>query len=277
MKENLKTKLKNKLTKKELAKAARAYDLIGDIAIIEIPKELKKKEKIIAETLLKMHKNIKVVAKKGKHKGRFRLQKIKILAGEKRKETTQTHKENNVLMKLNIERVYFSPRLATERKRVAEQVKKEETVLVMFSGCAPYPLVISKNSKAKLIYGVEINPAAHKYGLENVKINKASNIKLFRGDVKKVVPKLKKKFDRIVMPLPKGAEPFLGTALKAVKRKGTIHFYDFLDEEDIPKKTIKKIEKACQKAKKKFKIKKIIKCGQLAPGAYRICVDLVVD
>jgi len=271
----LKAQLKSKLTEKELSKAARSYDLIGDIAVIEVPRALKKKGKLIAETLLKSQKSIKVVAKKsGKHKGRFRLQKLKILAGEKRKEAL--HRENKVMLKLDAEKMYFSPRQAAERKRIAEQVKKGESVLVMFSGCAPYPLVISKNSEAKEVYGIEINPAAHRYGVENIKLNRAGNVKLFKGDVKKVLPKMKKKFDRIVMPLPKGALPFLSHALRHVKKNGTIHFYDFLEEKSIPGKAVDKIREECRKEKKQCRIKKVVKCGQLAPRTYRVCADFSV-
>ena len=178
MKKTLKALLKNRLTAKERSGATRAFDVIGDIAVIEIPRALRKKERLIAETLLNTHRNIKVVARKsGAHTGKFRLQKVKILSGERRKETV--HKENGVKLKMNVEKAYFSPRLAAERKRISEQVKKNESVLVMFSGCAPYPLVISKNSDAKTVYGIEINPAAHSYGLENARLNKLGNVRLF--------------------------------------------------------------------------------------------------
>ena len=86
---------------------------------------------------------------------------------------------------MNVEKVYFSPRLSEERKRIFQQVKNNETILVMFSGIAVYPIVISKNTKAKAIVGIEINPIAHKYALENLKLNKISNVKLFLDDVKK--------------------------------------------------------------------------------------------
>ena len=67
-------------------------------------------------------------------------------------------------------------------------------MLVMFSGCGIFPVNISKNTNAKEIYGIEINPTAHKYALENIKLNKLFNIKLFKGDVNKVLPKINKKF-----------------------------------------------------------------------------------
>ncbi len=245
-----------------------SYDIVGDLIIIN---DIDKNEKKVAKKLLQTHRNVKVILKKKKkNSGKYRLPKLKIIAGERRKETA--HKENNVRLKLNPEKVYFSSRMATERKRIFLQVKDGESILVMFSGVAPYPCVIAKNTKAKEIYGIEINPIAHKYALENLKLNKIKNVKLFLGDVRKIIPKLKKKFDRVLMPLPKGAENYLDLALKTVKKKGIIHFYDFLNEEEFDK-AIKKIDKACKKQEKKYKILKLVKCGQFSPRVYRVCVD----
>lgn len=267
----LKESLKKKLTKKQISLVPSSFDVVGDILIFsDFPEELKKKEKIIGETILKLMKNIKVVCKKTKfHSGVFRTKKVKLLAGARRK--TTIHKENNVRVKLNVETCYFSPRLSNERLRIAKLVKKGESVLVMFSGITIYPLVISKNTRAKEIYGIEINPAAHKFAEENVKLNKVNNVQLFLGDVKKVAPKLKKKFDRILMPLPKSAEVFLDVALKISKKGTIIHFYDFLFEQDF-NQAIDKIKKHC----KKCKMLRTVKCGQYSPRKFRICVDFEI-
>jgi len=207
------------LTKKDIKKIPRSFDIIGDILIFsDFPKELKKKEKDVGNYLLKKLKNIKVVAKKSKkYSGKKRTPKLKILAGEKRKETI--HKESGVLIKINPEKAYFSVRSGTERLRIAKQVKKDESILVMFSGVSPLPLILSKHSKAKEIYGIEINKKAHKYAEENVKLNKRKNIKLFRGNVRKIIPKLKK-FDRIIMPLPKDSENYLNLAWRGSSNCG---------------------------------------------------------
>ncbi len=266
--------LKIKLTSEEIESLKTAYDHVGDIAIIEVDRELEKKEKLIADALLKSNKTIKTVLKKGGvHEGDFRTQKMIYLAGENKKETI--HKENNVRLKINVEKVYFSPRLSTERKRISELVKSEEDILVMFSGAAPYPCVLSKNTKAKSIIGIEMNPEGHKYGLENIKLNKIKNVTLINGDVKIEVPKLKKHFDRILMPLPKSAEDFLDSALSASKKGTIIHFYDFLNEKEFDL-AYKKIEKACSKNNMKYKILTLVKCGQHAPKVYRICVDFQI-
>ncbi len=271
----LKQALKGKLTQKQLDSLVTSFDIVGDIAIIEIPKILEKSEKKIAKTILDLHNNIKVVCKKiGIHKGIFRRQKLKILAGERRK--TTVYRENNVKMLVHVQDVYFSPRLGNERKRIASQVKKNESVLVMFSGAAPYCLVIAKNTKAKEVYGIEINPIAHKFAVENIRTNKAKNVQLYQGDARLVTPVLRKKFDRIAMPLPLGGENFLDVALKAIKKNGIIHFYDFKDKLGfaIAKQ---KIRTACKAAKKKCRILRLIKCGQISPRTYRICIDFKVS
>lgn len=273
MKQNLKFYLKNKLTKKELELVPSSFDVVGDILIFsEFPKGLGKKEKLIGQTILENYSNIKTVLKKTKkYSGKFRTPKLKVIAGERRKETI--HRENNVFAMLDAEKIYFSPRMSSERKRIAELIKPNESVLVMFSGSGIYPLVIAKNSKCREVYGIEVNPIAHKYALENVKKNKlGNNIKIFLGDVKKILPKLNKKFDRVLMPLPKGAENFLGLALKHIKRRGIVHFYDFLHEDEFFKAE-EKVKTACVNLNKCCRIMKIVKCGQYSPRFYRVCAD----
>jgi len=275
MANKLKDILRKKLTKKELSLVPSSFDIIGNILIFhDFPEKLSKKEKIMANEILKAYKQIKSIFKKTrKHSGKYRTLKLKLLAGENNTETM--HKENNVRLKLDVEKVYFSPRLSEERKRIFQKVKRNETVLVMFSGAAIYPLIIWKNTKAKDIYGIEINPTAHKYALENLKSNKADKIKLFLGDAQKILPKINKRFDRIIMPLPKGAENFLGLALNKIKKNMTIHFYSFA-EEDKYDNVIKTINNECKKKNKKCKIIDIVKCGQFSPRVFRICVDFQV-
>lgn len=275
MPNKLKDLLSKKLTKKQLALLPSSYDIVGSILIFsDFPEQLSKKEKTIGNEILKNYKQIKSVFKKSrKYSGKYRTPKLKLLAGENNKEAE--YKENNIRLKLDVEKVYFSPRLSEERKRIFQQIKNNESVLVMFSGCGVYPIVISKNTQAKDICGIELNPTAHKYALENLKLNKIKNIELIKGDVKKVLPKINKKFNRIIMPLPKGAESFLKLALSKLKKNGIINFYCFAEENKY-EGIIKTINNECKKSKKQCKILKITKCGQFSPRVYRLCIDFMV-
>jgi len=270
----LKDYLKGKLTKKEYELVPTSYDIVGDIAIFsEMPKELYKKEKLIADGLLKLHKNVKVVCKKvKKYSGKYRTPKLKIIGGENRKETTYI--ENGIRLMLDVEKVYFSPRLGNERQRIVNLVGKKESVLVMFSGCGPYTCQIAK--KANKVTAIEVNPVAHKYALKNLVLNKIKNASVLKGDVKKIVPKLKEKFDRIIMPLPKDAGDFLKEAFSVSKKNAVIHFYTFAKESefnDVKKELISK----CEKLKKSCKIMRIVKAGEYSPRVYRICVDFRIQ
>jgi len=272
----LKELLKPILTEEEIAIMPMSFDSVGDIIIFNsFPEELESKEKEIGEIIINSHKNIHIVAKKtGIYSGVFRTPEIKVIAGEDRKETI--HKENDTRLKLNIETTYFSTRTSNERKRIFQMVKPGENILVMFSGIAPLPCIIARNAEPKYILGVEINPEAHKYAEENIKLNKLKNVEVLNGDVREVLPTIDKEFDRILMPLPKTAEEFLDIALTKIKDKGIIHLYSFISPTEIPnmEKTIKKY---CKEVDKTCKILEVAKCGQFSPEEDRVCFDIQVN
>ncbi|MCS7105712.1 MAG: class I SAM-dependent methyltransferase family protein, partial [Candidatus Aenigmarchaeota archaeon] len=248
------------------------------LAIIEIPEELKDKQEVIAKAIMKLHKNVKTVLKKAsERKGKLRIREYELIAGDTNTEVI--HKEYGYLLKLDPQKVYFSPREATERQRIAEQVKSGEKVLVMFSGVCPYPLAIfKKQPRVNKIVAVEINPEAHKYAEENVKLNKAEK-KIFPilGDVKEVCPKYYGEFDRVVMPLPLGAESFLDIAIKCLKQEGgIIHFYNWGSEDDLYSRALDLIEKSAKKLKKKVEILDKRKVLPYAPKKYKVCIDFKV-
>lgn len=280
-KKTYKEMIEEQLSKEELEHFNAAFDTVGPVAIVEIENELKHKEQFIAKTLIDNVPHIKtVLAKDGSHSGEFRTQKLRYLLGVNTKETI--YRENGAVMKLNLEEVYFSPRLSEERKRIIGLVKPKEKVLVMFSGCAPYPLAIAKKTKAKIIYGIEINPVGHKYGLENVKLNKLEKkIKLYLGDVRKVVPELLKedptlKFDRILMPLPRDAEEFLYEVILVSKPGTIVHFYNFVDEEGFPQNVIFIIDRYLKALGINYEVLNSVKCGQYSPRKFRVCVDFEI-
>jgi tRNA (guanine37-N1)-methyltransferase len=77
-----------------------SFDVIGHIAIIEMPEKLKKKKKLVAKVIMELNKHIKTVLEKvGKREGIYRTRKYRFLAGEKNFETI--HKEYGCVFKLD--------------------------------------------------------------------------------------------------------------------------------------------------------------------------------
>jgi len=121
-----------------------SYDIIGDIILIKLPENLIKYKEEIGKSLLKINKNIKTVCLIQPVTGELRTRDVKVIAGEKRTKTT--HKEYGLTFNVDVEKTYFSPRLATERKRVVSLIKPDEMVVDMFAGVAPFSIMIAKYS-----------------------------------------------------------------------------------------------------------------------------------
>jgi len=249
------------------------YDIIGSIAILKFDGE-KRKEKLRQAKKLLKRKDIKtVLEKQDKIKGRLRTLKVRFLAGDKILETK--HKENNCKFRLNVEKCYFSPRLAEERKEIASLIKKKDKVLVMFSGVGPYAIVIAKKiGKKGKIVSIELGRECCKYQIQNIKINHVP-VELIQGDVKKFVPKLKEKFSVIVMPRPNLRESFLKEAF-SVSKKGTRIFYYCFGHEDKLGKLVEQVYKKSKESRKKIKIMKVKKAGNIAPYKHRYRIEIKV-
>lgn len=252
------------------------YDIIGNICIVKFKKQTGSREKKkFALRFLRKHASVRTVLEKSERfKGRLRTLKTKFIAGEKTKEAL--YKENGCIFRFNVDSCYFSPRLSTERLEIAKMVKKDERVLVMFGGVAPYAIVIAKMSKAGKVVSVELGRECCKYAMQNVKLNKLSGrVELIQGDVRRVVPKLKEKFNRIVMPRPNLRDSFLDIAFLRIKKNGIIHYYGFYPE-DEKDKMLWMIGSEAKKARRKIKILNVKKAGDIGVRKFRYRVDIKI-
>ncbi len=266
----LKDLLKNKLTKKELSLVPASFDIIGNrekaVAIIEIPKELKRKS-AVATALMRQHKNVKsVLNKEAPRSGVYRTYKLKLIKGCKNTEVI--HNESGFRFLLDPRKVYFSPRESTERVRIADKVNSKETVMVFFAGAGPFPVVLAK--KAKCVVGIEINPKAIEYFRENIKLNKLNNVSAVLGDVKEKAKSYYGKCDRVLMPLPEKSADYLEYAIKCLKRKGMVHLYCFANRE----KTSEKKREIKAAANAKIAVKSVSRVLPYGPGIWKYRVDL---
>lgn len=206
-------------------------DVIGDIAVIKLPltgsvglDELK----LIAERLIKELHNVRSVwLAAGAVEGEYRIRSRLIhLAGEKRTETV--YKEHGCMFKVDIARVFVTPRLNYEHLRVARQVAPGEAVLNMFAGAGIFSIVIACKSRPSVVHSIDINEYAYRLILENARLNRVDNIvKAYLGDAARVVEeKLAGSSDRVLMPLPSLALDYIPHALEALRgRRGVLHVY----------------------------------------------------
>jgi len=248
---DLRDRLAGRLTPLELKMIYRSFDIVGDIAVLKIPKGLEGKGEIIANAIMQLNKNIRtVLCQTSPIHGELRLRELKWLGGDNRTETF--HKEHGCLFKVDLAKCYFSPRLSYERIRVAKQVKHGEVIVNMFAGVGCFSIIIARHSKAGKVYSIDINPYAVQYMQLNTYLNKVEEIvEPIEGDAKEaIISRLRNVADRVLMPLPEKAYEYLDYAIMALKPVGgIIHYYDFEHAEKNKDPIIKVVDKVSRKLK----------------------------
>jgi len=223
--------LQSELSLHSLASLPRAADFVGEIAIIEIPPELKPYEKSIGNAILRVNKNVRtVLAKAGAVSGTYRLREFKVIAGEASTETI--HKEAGCRFKVDVTKAYFSPRLSHEHQRITSLVREGETVVDLFSGVGPFAIMIARAHANVKVYAVDVNPHAVEYLKTNIRLNRViGRVYPFLADARKITDeKLSGIADRVIMNLPESAIEFVDAACQALKTEGGfIHFYSFIN------------------------------------------------
>ncbi len=222
----LKNLLSNVLQPGEASHVYSAFDQIGDIIIIKIPESLMPKKKIIADMLLAHVKTARVVfAQVSPVKGDYRVRNLEFVAGENR--TITEYKEHGCRFRVDVAKTYFSPRLSTERLRIANMVGEDETIVNMFAGVGTYSILIARMNKTCKVYSIDSNAVAAELCEANAKLNKVQDrVISIHGDARRVIKdKLGGQADRVLMPLPERAKEFVDSAVLALKKKGIVHYF----------------------------------------------------
>jgi tRNA (guanine37-N1)-methyltransferase len=248
----------------KLALVSDRYEVIGDVAVVTIPSGLEAYKEDIAVALLSQRRNIRTVLRlSGKREGDERVADYEVLMGTG---TTTEHREFGYRYRLDVARVFFNSRLATERMRVAEQITPGERVLIPFCGVGPF--VVPAASNGAIVVAVEKNPDAFSWLSMNLELNHVSDrVSAFCDDAFCILDLVKPGFDRVISPTPYGLDSILDLLSGMTRHGGMIHFYTF--------KSGKEIESLKETYRKKSLIATTChQCGFVAPGIGRYAFDL---
>lgn len=204
-----------------------SYERLGDIVILD--EDDPDRARTIADAVMESDLRAKTVVNRASPiEGELRVREWDVLAGDG---TETVHREYGCAFALDIARVYFSPRLATERHRVTEQVAEGERVFDMFAGVGPFAVPAAKR-RAEVV-GVDLNPVAVEYLRENGERNGvADRLTAIEGDVRDVAEEYRNRADRVVMNLPHSAGEFLDTAVSLASDDSVLHYYDIQHDSD---------------------------------------------
>jgi tRNA (guanine37-N1)-methyltransferase len=273
----LKAVLAGVLSADEAAQVYSAFDQMGDIVIVKVPDGLAAKKKVIADAILANVKTAKAVfAQASAVRGDFRVRDLEHLAGENR--TVTEYKEHGCRFKVDVARAYFSPRLSTERQRIAGLVGDDEVLVNMFAGVGTYSIIAAKANKTCRVYSIDSNPVANELCIENARLNKvADRVVPICADATEAIKQLAGVADRVLMPLPERAKEFIDPAVLALKGRGVVHYFAHVKADG--KKAAK--DAGSQDAQEAFKnydykILETTVVREVGPRIYQIVADVQV-
>jgi tRNA (guanine37-N1)-methyltransferase len=208
-----------------------SLDIIGHIAIVKLPDELLPHAKAIGKAIAQANKPVKTVCLDEGVKGETRTRELKILFGSK--DTVTTYKEHGLTFKVDPRTMFFSPRLATERKMIADQVTIGERVFDMFAGVGPFSILIAKTRSPEKVFACDINKQAYDLLVENIQANKVDGIvSPFLGDAREIASQVPT-VNRLIMNLPHSAFEFLDVVASKVAEAGVVHYYEILEQDAL--------------------------------------------
>jgi tRNA (guanine37-N1)-methyltransferase len=248
------------------------FDVIGDIAIVDADDPDATR---IAKALMEYRKSINVVlGAVGPVEGEFRTRQWVVLAGERR--TRTMHKEHGCRYNVDLATAYFSARLGTERKRMADMVKPGQYVVDLFAGVGPFSILIGKSVPGASVVAVDKNPGAVKLLRENIRLNRLDNVTAVEDDARHAAGSLKHAADHVIMNLPQSAREFLDYGILAAKSGGVVHFYDITHGDDLYGTSWGLIQEAVARGGRKVECvgNRIVR--SYAPYQYNVCIEFRV-
>ncbi len=247
------------------------YEVVGTIAIIKADEPQAER---IAQALIDLHPHIgTVLGVTSAVEGEFRTRQFHVLAGEDRTETL--HKDHGCRYLVDLARVYFTPRLSTERQRIVAQLEPDSVVVDMFAGVGPYTIPSAR--KCRYVIAIDKNPDAVRFLRINVDMNSVENIEVIEGDANDVARGKGGVADHVIMNLPHRAYEFLDAAITMTGSGGIIHYYAMTSDDDLFKSSVKLICEAARRVGRNIKVLDTRTVRSYAPHQYNVCIDVRID
>lgn len=273
---NLMEALEAELPPNLVASLPRSFDIVGDVAVVELPPELQSHERLVGEAIISVQPRIRtVLAKAGPVKGESRVREYHRMAGSGPAETL--HREHGGVFKVDLSKAYFSPRLSGEHIAVASQVQEDETVVDMFAGVGPFSILIARRLNRVKVFSIDLNPEAIGYLSENIRMNRVqSKVIPILGDIRLIVrQQLKGEADHVIMNLPERAKDFIDVGCEALKTSGgRFHYYTFAQGLDCLEAARQELENGIRSSGRKLvAITRVKTVRPTAPREWQVVVD----
>ncbi len=251
--------------------APRAFEQLGDICIIKIPPDLWQRRADVGDALAQFTSARAVFHDHGV-KGEYRCRDLERLAGTGTAETTVV--ENGAQLVIDVTKAYYSPRLATERQRLLNQLAAGASVIDLFCGIGP--LVVQAARAGAHVTACDLNPAAVQLAKQNLAANdvtatiSCADARVFAADL----AASGKSADHVVMNLPHGAMEFVDAAAPLVAAGGRLHYHEIMDDGELEARQGELVQQLAQRTHGPWHVETARHVRTYAPGTGHYALDL---
>ena len=218
----------------ERALVPRAFDVVGDIVLVRLPPELEGRRFEVGEALLGFVPGARLVGRDRGVRGPDRRRDVERIAGTGSWRTR--HRENGLELDVDVEAAYFSPRLAREHARVADEVRPGETVYDLCCGVGPFAVTIARDGRARSVTAVDANPEA-------IALLRATLARYPFGKAVTPVEARVEEFvasaapaDRIVLNLPREGIKYAALVAPLLAPGGSLHYYEVVPRDEVARR-----------------------------------------
>jgi tRNA (guanine37-N1)-methyltransferase len=209
----------------------RSFDVVGDIVLVRLPEQFLERRYEIGEALLRFVPGTRIVGRDLGVHGPERLRTVERIAGAGDWRTR--HRENGLEFDVDVERAYFSPRLAREHARVAAEVEPGERVYDLCCGVGPFAVTIARDGRASSVTAVDSNPGAvallrktlARYALE-------SRVRAVESPLETFLPSAAP-VERAVLNLPHEGIKYLSSVAPTIGPRGHLHYYEMTPRAEV--------------------------------------------
>jgi tRNA (guanine37-N1)-methyltransferase len=218
----------------EMEGLPRSFDVVGDVVLVRIPGGAASRAGEIGRALLAFVPGARLVGvDRGVH-GPERRRSLERIAGTGGWRTR--HRENDIEIEVDLERAFFSPRLAREHARVADAIGRGDRVYDLCCGVGPFALTIARDGRAREITAVDSNPEA--LALLRASLGRQSfgvPVSLFEGPVE-AFARTAEPVERVILNLPLEGIKYLPSVARTVAPRGRLYYYEVTPRTELERR-----------------------------------------
>jgi tRNA wybutosine-synthesizing protein 2 len=131
----------------------------------------------------------------------------------------------------DVAKIMFSSGNLPERTSIPSKVRDGAVVVDLFAGIGYFTLPIAVHARPARVYACELNPVAHHYLLENLRLNRAENVLPLFGDCRETAPR---GVADVVLMGHFSARDYVDVAFESLRGAGLLVYHELCPREQFP-------------------------------------------